>query len=185
MQNRSGENGRSEHSYVSGIVHRPFCCTMWLDLQTERGLHCGSRPFFAKENMNIDDSMEKLTQRLTSEIIEACLDRDVSEMIGRSDEEILEGDAWREISLFTDKVMASERLRCELLAVVATLFGPEEARSDDSYSVVMERLQALLKSGVVTDKKIEIVTQVCRQFFFVGWHSRGAIEDAEKMKGFQ
>ena len=111
------------------------------------------------------------------------MDRETAELIGPSEEEILEGDVWGEIELFNKHVMASDRIKGELFGIVAALYD-EGAAGETEQAILLERFQGLLKSGKISEHQVQLVTQACRQFFFLGWHSRGAVEDAEKMKGF-
>jgi hypothetical protein len=141
-------------------------------------LHAGSRPFEAI-NVNEENSIRKLTP----EIIEACMDRDTAEIIGRTDEDVLAGDVWGEIELFEKYVMASDKIRGELFGIISALYD-SQADGATKQSVLMKRFQELVGSGKVTEHQVQLVTQACRTFFFLGWHARGAIEDAEKMNGF-
>ena len=119
-------------------------------------------------------------RKLTPELIEACMDRDIAEIIGRSEKEILAGDVWAEIELF-DTLMTSEKIRGELFGIISALYD-DQATVITDLSVLRERFRELLLSGKVTDHQVELVTQTCRTFLFLGWHARGAVEGVDQLK---
>ena len=112
--------------------------------------------------------------KLTAEIIEACIDRSSSESAG-SDLELLASDTWAEHQKFREAVMNSPRLRGELVVTAAALrsdeFGPENPPST-------EAALALYRKGTITEWHVELVLSACREWFFYGWHGRGALEEA-------
>src|SRR5262245_48882503 len=55
-------------------------------------------------------------------------------------------------------------------------------RVPDTTIHTMESLKNLIQSGTVTAWQLQLIVQICRQFFFLGWPSRGAVEDAEQLK---
>jgi len=126
-------------------------------------------------------SEEISIRKLTPEIIEACMDRDTAEIVGRNDEDILAGDVWGEIELFEKYVMASDKIRGELFGIISALYDDQPTGST-KVSQLLKRYQGLLAAGKVTAHHVQLVTQACRTFFFLGWHARGAIEDPEKVK---
>ena len=120
-------------------------------------------------------------RKLTSEIIEACIDREEVELLGRTDEDIWRSDIWEEMQVFTKCVLSSEKLRSELFGIANAVYA-DHGSSSDTADIMMKSFQEALKSGRVTETKIKILLQVCRQFFFVGWHARGAVEEVEQLK---
>jgi len=134
--------------------------------------------FFNSERL---DKMESSIRKLTPEIIEACMDREDVEIFGQTDEEFFEGDLWSEIQAFSDCVVSSEKIRQEFLKITCALYD-REGTSANNMEAVMDNLQGLLKSGKVTEWQLQLIEQVCRQFFFLGWHARGAAEKAEQLK---
>jgi hypothetical protein len=129
----------------------------------------------------MDDEIS--VRKLSPEIIEACLDRDTAELMGRTDDEILAGDVWGEIEAFNKCVMASERIRGGLFGIVSALYDPEVNENNNTdLSVLLERFQSMLRKGQVTEYHVHLVTQACRTFFWMGWHARGAVEDQDKLR---
>src|SRR5262245_51726910 len=119
-------------------------------------------------------------EKLTPEIIEACMDREAVEIL-RPDEEILEGDVWAEVQAFNTCVVSSEKIRIKFFDIARALYDPQ-AKSDDTQATVYFSMKALVESGKLTDRQVAIIEQVCRSFFFHGWHARGAVEEAEQLK---
>ena len=125
--------------------------------------------------------MENSIKKLTPAIIEACMDRDDSELFGRSDEDILSADIWAELEAFNECVLSSEKVRLELFGIARALYEGQATRID-SVDIAVRSLQDLIKAGKVTEWHLQVIEQVCRQFFFLGWHGRGAVEQAEQLR---
>jgi hypothetical protein len=120
-------------------------------------------------------------RKLTPEIIESCLELGLVEALGRADAKILEEDAWQEIQAFNDHLVSNERLHAGLLDIICAVFDePVEGAQDVSKR--KEHFYRLLKSGRVTLKHAQVITNACRQFFFLGWYSRDAAEKAKRHK---
>jgi hypothetical protein len=117
---------------------------------------------------------EHSVNRLTAEIIEACIDRSSSESAA-SESEILESDTWAEHQKFREAVMNSPRLRGEVVVTAAALRS-EEFSPDNPPST--EAALALYRKGTLTEWHIELVLSACREWFFYGWHGRGALDEA-------
>src|SRR5690349_8053041 len=125
------------------------------------------------------DAMAKSIEKLTPEIIEACMDQESVEILERYDDEILR-DVWAEMHAFNECVLSSDAIRSEMFGIARALYDPE-AKGSDSPSRIVESLQQLMKAGKVTEWQLHLIEQVCRQFFFLGWHARGAVEEVEEL----
>jgi hypothetical protein len=112
--------------------------------------------------------------RLTAEIIEACIDRSSLESAD-SESDILASDTWAEHQKFREAVMNSPRLRGEIVVTAAALRS-EDFSSDNLPST--EAALALYRRGTITEWHIELVLSACREWFFYGWHGRGALDEA-------
>lgn len=112
--------------------------------------------------------------KLTAEIIEACIDRDMHES-ATSEADVLRSDTWAEHRKFREEVMNSPRLRAEMVVMAAALrsdeFTPEHPPST-------EAALAMYRKGTLNEWHIELVLSACREWFFYGWHARGALEEA-------
>lgn len=117
---------------------------------------------------------ELSVNRLTAEIIEACIDRSSHESAD-SESEILASDTWAEHQKFREAVMNSPRLRGEIVVTAAALRS-EDFGSDNLPST--EAALALYRKGTITEWHIELVLSACREWFFYGWHGRGALDEA-------
>ena len=118
--------------------------------------------------------MGTMVQKLTPEIIENCLKRESAEILGRTGSETFDGEGWSEIQSFRSHVVSSEKLRAGIASVVSAIFD-EPLEGDDGRGNVAD----LLQSDRVTFKHLQLIEDVCRQFFFLGWHSRGAVDEAD------
>ncbi len=114
-------------------------------------------------------------QKLTREILEACIDRDTVMFTGKADEEVIDSDLWKEVKLFNALIATSDVACKEIHGVVSDMFNAEV--------ITAEQLQERFQSGNITNWDVEKVIQICRMFFFLGWHARGAVEESEKMEG--
>jgi hypothetical protein len=147
---------------------------------------------------------ELLMKKLTPEIIEACLDRDLAEIGNRSDEEILDTDLWREVALFTEHVLASEIIQSAVFAIAISLC--DEPPSDHTRRMrgltsqhlrklfepggldelaargELGGLEPLVRSKKLTSLRLQVLIESLREFFFIGWHARGAVEEAEQIR---
>lgn len=112
--------------------------------------------------------------KLTAALIEACIDRDMQEA-AKDESEILSSDIWEEHQKFREEVMNSPRLQAEMVVMAAAL------RSDDFTSTNPPSTEAaarMYNQGTITDWHLELVLNAFREWFFYGWHSRGALEEA-------
>ena len=77
---------------------------------------------------------------------------------------------------FVNLMFNNERLRLELVAVFNAIgCCPEDSDPTD--------WRGLAKAGHVNPNLMRKVTLLCNMFFWVGWHTRGAVEEAEQRKG--
>lgn len=117
---------------------------------------------------------ELSVNKLTADIIEACIDRSSNESAA-DETEIMESDTWAEHQKFRDAVMNSSRLRGEIVVTAAALRS-EEFSPDNPPST--EAALTLYRKGTLTEWHIELVLSACREWFFYGWHGRGALDEA-------
>lgn len=112
-------------------------------------------------------------ESVTAEIIEACMDRDVNET-SEEYEAVRETDTWAEHARFRNEIVNSPRLRSAMVLIAASLrsdkFDPENPPTVDAGL-------EMYKSGEITDWHIELAISACREWFFHGWHARGALDD--------
>jgi hypothetical protein len=104
--------------------------------------------------------------RLTTETLEACLSQ-----------ESLGPDA-DELRAFLNAADC-DLVRMQFLAVASFLQNDQTDRKFRTLGDVKE----FVASGQLDIERAVKVMQACIKFFMVGWHARGAIEDAEKLKG--
>lgn len=115
---------------------------------------------------------------VTAEIIEACMDRDVNETSEEYDV-VRETDVWAEHERFRNEIVGSSRLRSAMLLMAASL---RSDKFDPDNPPTVEAALQMYKSGEVTDWHIELAISACREWFFHGWHARGALEDEGLLK---
>ena len=75
---------------------------------------------------------------------------------------------------FLNFVFQNERLRLEFLGIVNAVGCPEGFDPSD--------WQGLAKAGYVNPELMQKVMTVMDMFFWIGWHARGAIEEADQLK---
>src|SRR5262245_45956570 len=109
----------------------------------------------------MDDSIS--LNRLTSEILEACLSRQAAAT-----------DCREELRAFL-KAADCDVIRMQLMNVAACV---QTGRTFDSLTDV----EAFVNAGELDiDQALEVLL-ACSKFFIVGWHARGTVEDIEKLK---
>ena len=123
----------------------------------------------AASGMNEKASIESVT----AEIIEACLDRDVQET-SEEYEAVRETDTWAEHERFRDAILSSPRLRGTMVLMAASL---RSDRFDPENPPTAAAALAMYEAGEISDWHIELAISACREWFFHGWHARGALEE--------
>lgn len=117
-------------------------------------------------------------EHVTAEIIEACMDRDVNET-SEDYESVRQTDAWAEHERFRTEIVGSPRLRSAMILMAASLrsdkFSPERPPT-------LEAALEMYEAGEVSDWHLELAISACREWFFHGWHARGALDDAGLLK---
>jgi hypothetical protein len=119
-------------------------------------------------------------RKLTTEILEAVIDKDWH-VPGMSHEEMLASDFWAEAEIFDGIAMNSERLR-ETLGGTFWMVYDDMAESEGSAQQISCRLPEMTLSKELMDTRVAKILAVCRNFFLLGWHARGAAEEAEQLK---
>lgn len=107
-------------------------------------------------------------KRPTAEAVEAALSA-----YELPDEET--GELSQDQQTFLTIVYNNETLKREMIQSAVFISGVEVPDSMD--------WQALARSGILNEQLMLKVHMLCDLFFWVGWHARGAVEDAERMKG--
>jgi len=142
---------------VNSNVHEPAPASSW---QPPFPFH-----FVKKGSKNMES-----IQKLTPEIIEACIDREEVEVLGRTDEDIRSSDVWEEMQVFAKCVLSSEKLRYGLFGIANALYA-DRASSSDTGDIMMKSLQEALKSGRVTEQKWRFSYRcAASSSFWVGMH---------------
>ena len=109
----------------------------------------------------MDDSIS--LNRLTTEILEACLSR-----------QAVTTDGPEELQAFL-KAADYDPIRMQFIGVAAFV---QTGRVFQTLSDV----EAFVDAGELDTKRAVEVLLACTKFFLVGWHARGALEDIEKLK---
>jgi hypothetical protein len=104
---------------------------------------------------------------LTPEAIEAALS--AYEPIANEET----GELSEDTQAFLDLMLNNERLRLELSSVQNAIGCPEGFDPLD--------WQGLAKAGHVNPQLMQKVTMLCDMFFWVGWHARGAVDEADAL----
>jgi hypothetical protein len=117
-------------------------------------------------------------ENVTAEIIEACMDRDVNETSEDYDA-VQQTDAWAEHEKFRNQIVGSPRLRSAMILMAASL---RSDKFDPDNPPTVEAAVRMYEAGEVTDWHLELAISACREWFFHGWHSRGALDDAGLLK---
>lgn len=73
----------------------------------------------------------------------------------------------------------SEELQGTLIGLAGGLASEDIPAGEFDFSHVQE----LAESGKLNAEFMFKISMVCEQFFWVGWHARGAIEDEDKLSG--
>lgn len=117
-------------------------------------------------------------ESVTAEIIEACMDRDVNDT-SEDYEDLQNTDAWAEHEKFRSEIVSSPRLRSAMILMAASLrsdkFSPDNPPT-------IETALRMYETGEVSDWHLELAISACREWFFHGWHARGALDDAGLLK---
>lgn len=101
--------------------------------------------------------------RLTTEILEACLSR-----------EAVAADHREELLAFL-KAADCDLIQMQFIALAARL------QTGRAFPTISD-LEAFVDAGKLdVDGALDVI-QACIRFFIMGWHARGAIEDTEKLK---
>jgi len=108
----------------------------------------------------MDDSIS--LNRLTTEILEACLSRQAADTEGRE-----------ELRAFL-KAADCDLIRMQLMNVAACV---QTGRTFNSLS----DLEEFVDAGELDMERAVEVMLACTKFFIVGWHARGTIEDIDKL----
>lgn len=124
--------------------------------------------------MNRKASLESVT----AEIIEACMDRDVNET-SEDFEAVSKTDTWAEHERFRSEILNSPRLRSAMILMAASL---RSDKFDSDNPPTLEAALELYEVGEVNDWHLELAISACREWFFHGWHARGALDDAGLLK---
>lgn len=115
--------------------------------------------------------METIVQKLTREVIDNCLEMESAMTVGRIGTERFDGKGWAEIQSFRSRLVSSEKLRAGIASAVTAIFDEQSEGCANATNVA-----DLLHSQRVTFKDLQLIEDVCCQFFFLGWQARGAVE---------
>ena len=102
-------------------------------------------------------------ERLTTEILQACLSREAAAV-----------DSREELRAFL-KAADCDLIRMHLCGVAAAL------QTGRRFSTLGD-VESFVHAGKLDMERALDVMQACIKFFIMGWHARGAIEDTEKLK---
>jgi hypothetical protein len=129
-----------------------------------------------------------LFRKLTQEIIEACISRNVAELVGRQPEEIAASDLQAEKMHFVSLLQTSPILAGHV-QMAALFFYDHEWLSKNRLpggglpgEKVRQRVIELMESGVLTNDRRVGLIETCAIFLSIGWHARGAVEEAERLE---
>lgn len=117
-------------------------------------------------------------ENVTAEIIEACMDRDVSEPSEAYDE-IIKTDIWAEHERFRNAIVSSARLRSAVILIAASL---RSDKFDAEHPPTVEAALDMYQQGEISEWHVELAISACREWFFYGWHARGALDDSGLLK---
>ena len=81
-----------------------------------------------------------------------------------------------DVKLFWTILEQSKELQGTLMALAAELVSD---RDPDEFDLA--HVQELMTSGKMNDDLMFKIGMTCEQFFWIGWHARGAAEDAEAL----
>jgi hypothetical protein len=79
--------------------------------------------------------------------------------------------------IFANIVAESDELKGALLGIAGALRTDAQREDFD-----LREVQRLGRFGKLNDEFLLKVAALCEQFFWVGWHARGAIDDAAKLR---
>ena len=102
-------------------------------------------------------------ERLTTEILQACLSREAAA-----------SDHRQELRAFL-KAADCDLIRMHLCGVAAAL------QTGRRFTTLRDA-ESFVRDGNLDIERALDVMQACIKFFIMGWHARGAIEDTEKLK---
>jgi hypothetical protein len=84
------------------------------------------------------------------------------------------GELSEDTRTFINLMFQNDRLRLELMGIFNAIGCPEGSDPNDWQKLALE--------GHVNPTLMQKITFLCDMFFWIGWHSRGAVEEAEQLR---
>jgi hypothetical protein len=82
-----------------------------------------------------------------------------------------------DVKLFWTILQKSDELQSTVMAFAAELVSDRDLDEFD-----LEHVQELMASGKLSDDLMFKIGVMCEQFFWFGWHARGAMDDSEALE---
>ena len=82
-----------------------------------------------------------------------------------------------DVKLFWTILQKSDELQSTVMALAAELVSDRDLDEFD-----LEHVQELMASGKLSDDLMFKIGMMCEQFFWIGWHARGAMDDTEALE---